>query len=458
MEKGSQGKLHEPATRGLRIRVLNTVLIVLVALFTALFLFTAQQMKAEYDVVQRANDAYTSSELAASDLMNVSTYLTTQSRLFTAAHNVSYLNSYFAETTTANQREENLQVVQEHYPGSRAVEDLQLALSFSKALQDRELYSMKLVVYALDMNVGDEIAAQLDAVPFKRDDGTLTKEELLEKAHMLVTNEAYEHEVNMVTTRVDLCKEELTGLYRDALNQHADRLETLLAWQQAMAWALAIVVAGAIAIIIVTMLLPIRQYIAHISNNERLPETGAHELRFLAQAYNVIYEENRIAHTKLVHEAEHDSLTGLFNRGAFEKLLSDACAGHCALVLVDVDHFKDANDQFGHDVGDQVLKRVAALLASTFRTTDCPCRIGGDEFAVILNDFEKEQRAVIETKLASIAAELARAEEGLPACHLSIGVAFGTGEQDGEALYKFADEALYRVKNAGRNGVAFHED
>ena len=128
-----------------------------------------------------------------------------------------------------------------------------------------------------------------------------------------------------------------------------------------------------------------------------------------------------------------------------------------ALLLIDVDEFKKINDGFGHDTGDLVLKKVASLLQEQFRANDCPARIGGDEFAVIMTDIKPILKDVIINKLISITAELKNPRDGLPEVTLSVGIAFSPSGMADE-LYKKSDKALYYVKEHGRNGYKFYDE
>lgn len=443
---------------GIRIRTINAIMIVLVAFLAFMFVQTAQRVNAEYGIMQKASDDYIACELAVGDLMNTSTFLTTEARLFTATHNPWYLKNYFTEINDMQHREQDVALLEERLPNSNATAKLNEALAYSHALQNRELYSMKLSVHALQMKVDSDIAAALDALPFLRDDANLTADQMLEKARILITDQAYEHEIGLVTTLVDQCREELGALYDATKQQHADTLESEFTLQQVLTWALLIVVLTTILTVVIAVLQPLHGYIAHIARNERLAERGAYELRFLARAYNVIYEENDHTRNRLVHEAEHDPLTGLYNRGAFDKLIAELQRGPIALVIVDIDYFKSVNDEHGHDCGDRVLKKVAAQLSSTFRSSDCCCRLGGDEFAVIMVDLKKDQRDAIRGKIARIGDALAFAGKDTPAITLSVGVAFSDGTLHPDELYKHADQALYRVKEAGRHGIAFYDE
>lgn len=146
----------------------------------------------------------------------------------------------------------------------------------------------------------------------------------------------------------------------------------------------------------------------------------------------------------------------LLNRRSFDQILSlyEKDRSSFALILADVDVFKQINDTCGHDTGDRILKRVAALLHTTFRSIDYVCRIGGDEFAVIMVDMSRELYYTIPDKIAEINGLLAVPEDGLPAVSLSAGVAFSDENGFRGSLFRAADSALYTAKAHGRCGCS----
>lgn len=146
----------------------------------------------------------------------------------------------------------------------------------------------------------------------------------------------------------------------------------------------------------------------------------------------------------------------LLNRRSFDQILSlyEKDRSSFALILADVDVFKQINDTCGHDTGDRILKRVAALLHTTFRSIDYVCRIGGDEFAVIMVDMSRELYYTIPDKIAEINGLLAVPEDGLPAVSLSAGVAFSDENDFRGSLFRAADSALYTAKAHGRCGCS----
>jgi two-component system, cell cycle response regulator len=158
----------------------------------------------------------------------------------------------------------------------------------------------------------------------------------------------------------------------------------------------------------------------------------------------------------LVHLAETDSLTGLLNRRAFferlHALLQSARKNSpLSAVLIDIDHFKRINDTHGHDVGDIVIKRVAAEVA---RHGGLVCRLGGEEFAMILQDHDESEAFRVANSLRRVCERLPFSVEGQAfAITCSLGISGLIEGDTPDKLLKRADVALYQAKLAGRNRV-----
>ena len=164
---------------------------------------------------------------------------------------------------------------------------------------------------------------------------------------------------------------------------------------------------------------------------------------------------------KLLQEALTDTLTQLPNRRhgldflASELVFTQSGNASLACLMMDIDHFKNINDTYGHAAGDAVLVQLAAILRSTARAEDMVFRYGGEEFAAILTDTPpKIARQIAERIRHEVEnAEFLWEERSIPVT-LSVGVAMAVGKaQDGQALIAAADAAMYRAKNAGRNQV-----
>lgn len=163
---------------------------------------------------------------------------------------------------------------------------------------------------------------------------------------------------------------------------------------------------------------------------------------------------------ELIAHAHHDGLTGLPNRVLFLDRLRQAVHGRLAgaVVLIDLDHFKNLNDIFGHDFGDMVLVQVAQRLVAALRPSDTVARLGGDEFSVLLPGIPPEDaRGIVEHILLKVAGKVDIQGKQIPLPTLSAGIAFLDGSRADELL-RFSDVAMYAAKTRGRNQVAVYGD
>jgi diguanylate cyclase (GGDEF)-like protein len=177
----------------------------------------------------------------------------------------------------------------------------------------------------------------------------------------------------------------------------------------------------------------------------------------------VTQRELRIELARLTNQwakqATQDPLTGLGNRRALERWLREALAGAergapLTLLLMDLDHFKHVNDRFGHDVGDQVLRRVAGVIAQSCRSSDQAVRYGGEEFVLGLASVGYEDAVQIAHRVrASVQAQPWQDIAHELAVSVSIGIASAREAAEATALLTLADKRLYAAKYAGRNQV-----
>lgn len=163
--------------------------------------------------------------------------------------------------------------------------------------------------------------------------------------------------------------------------------------------------------------------------------------------------------------ALHDPLTGLANRNEFARRFDDALSSArrddslVALMLLDLDRFKQINDSFGHPVGDELLTFFAKELVAITRESDTVARLGGDEFAVLLTHLTKEDRAVaVAERILALFAEPIELESCLVQAGVSIGISlFPRDAADNDGLLNKADKALYATKANGRGNFTFYD-
>ena len=175
-------------------------------------------------------------------------------------------------------------------------------------------------------------------------------------------------------------------------------------------------------------------------------------------AYGIAKFTLHRANRRLTTLAAYDTLTGLANRGQFVRALgaelgrADRSGESTSLLIADLDHFKAINDECGHLVGDDVLVAVAAALKKAVRPSDLVCRIGGEEFALVLPSTDARTAPLVAERVRAAVADMTH--DGLRRVTLSCGVATYPADAGSPSLLtKRADDAMYAAKRAGRNRV-----
>ena len=193
---------------------------------------------------------------------------------------------------------------------------------------------------------------------------------------------------------------------------------------------------------------------------ENIPQEEATNVGLLgamaATSLEIVWEMEEVS-----RRARTDPLTGLYNRRHFDELLgqmikqTDRFGDPVSLIMADVDHFKNVNDSWGHDAGDDVLKSLAETLKAGVRDADICARFGGEEFAIVLPKTTLQGAAELADRLRKqVEAKPVAVNGEMIAVTISCGVAcYPDGVITKEALFAAADRALYEAKSAGRNRV-----
>ncbi|MBR6898148.1 MAG: sensor domain-containing diguanylate cyclase [Lachnospiraceae bacterium] len=182
----------------------------------------------------------------------------------------------------------------------------------------------------------------------------------------------------------------------------------------------------------------------------------------VGKIYNI--HESQKEKEALLSKSTKDPLTGLLNRGELEKrtqayIDNMADEDHAALLIMDLDHFKSVNDNFGHSKGDDLLREISNLLMSEFRTTDIVGRLGGDEFYVFMKDISSMEDAI--TKCKSVLEKVRRSityDDMTVDISTSMGIVEVVKGGKFLDLYMKADASLYDAKESGRNRLCIYND
>lgn len=443
--------------RKIRIETVSTwsmVLTLVLSLVCILFFAIGAQ---QFSASQKANQAYMLCENASRQMQSASDYLTEQVRLATLTSEKKYIDNYFTEVNVTRRRENALESLRTAFAGTESFSSLQSALQGSVKLTQTEYYAMRLILEASAFQY-DAWPTELQSIELTASDQLLSSYEKVRKAQNLVSNRAYQQARSEISSDVTHC---MNSMIHDTKSGqgHSSTVFRDIYLKLEICIGLFVVLSLAVCFLIRRLVVsPLRSYNTSIQLGEIFPVVGAAELQHLAETYNRVYLENEETQMLIRHQAEHDALTDILNRGSFDKMLNIYEGGDrpFALILADVDTFKSVNDTYGHAMGDKILKKVASLLTLGFRSIDHICRIGGDEFAVIMVEMTSDLQYTILEKINEINRQLLNPEDGLPPVSLSVGVAFTDREGASDSLFKDADRALYRTKENGRNGCSFY--
>ena len=299
---------------------------------------------------------------------------------------------------------------------------------------ETSLLNLQDVMHATDMTLSNSIVNKIQleqskVIELERQIFSLVTDKKQDKAFSLFASDAYqeikiEQEQYALTLRATLDREA-----KDIIGTLKSRLD-----RTTIALAIQIVLIVAIWLYIITI---VRRWQSHQSKHSD--------------------ELTRLAH--------FDALTGIGNRTLFHLRLDSAFKQSCrdgkavALVLMDIDHFKDINDSLGHDTGDKLLCKVAEELQKTCRETDTVVRLGGDEFAIIATNIDKKRdSAILGNKILSIFEHPLNIQRHEIKTGTSIGLAFYPDDGDSaEELLRKADMALYEAKRHGRANFKFFD-
>lgn len=443
--------------RGVKVRSINFLMIFLSFVLYVVLLIITRQAALNYKAMSDATEVYISCQEDAAMVSDASDYLTEQVRLYVMNLDRDYIDNYFQESNVTRRRERALEQLGD-LSSARARSYLELALDYSNQLMEREIYAMRLAADSQGADPAD-LAPELADAPISDQDNALPPDEKLAEARELVFGSEYLRKKELITSNIDFFLSDVITSTQLAHESTMDALDHTLFMERIFFSLLFVENVFIFIMIIFLVMKPLQVYVNCIKEEKMMEITGAYEFKYLALTYNDIYELNAANEVLLRHQAEHDPLTGIINRGAFEQVkeVLKVKGQAIALLIIDVDKFKLVNDGYGHETGDQILKKVARLLEENFRATDYPARIGGDEFAVILTDVEPRHQEMVESKIKSMNDALLNPADGLPQVSLSVGGAFApTGFTD--ELYSQADAALYQVKENGRCGCRFYQE
>ena len=438
---------------GISLRTIHLLMIIGATIISIVMFYSTFRLSGSFRYLTETSEQQIEMRKAARELSDASDFLTENVQRFTILGDVHYMDEYFVEAFEANHREEAIEKMEQYSFDNAALADLKEAMNASLELMNREYYAMRLVIDAKGIKEYPEI---LDSVKLSEQDHKLDETQKMQLAAQMVHDEEYYTKKDHIR---EMMRASLDELEKTAYDNDAAALQSLRNEMMIVRFIIILQIVVMIFMVWLTSRLGIHPVLAavdRIKADDTIPETGANEFRYLARAYNKMYDAYKKSLERLNFKASHDELTGAYNRAGYDLLISGIDLNNTYMMLFDVDNFKSINDTYGHETGDKVLVKLVKVMKKNFRNDDCICRIGGDEFVVLMLHSSDIDRNLIAQKIEEINRELSEIDDGLPAASISVGIVHGTDAKDAESLFEKSDAAMYRSKQNGKNTYTFY--
>ena len=444
---------------GININLLTTFFIAITAIVFFFVLFISNGVMKRFNAVEDAIDKFIICEQSSKVIKDSANFLTEQARLFILNNNSAYAEAYLKEKNVTQRRvqafNELRNVCSEQ---DLAYQRLQIAIDQSESLIDLETYAIKLG-YESKKDIIKSIPDEIAQMEIRATDKKLSPEEMESAAIDMLFGEGYLIYRTRVNENCNLTVSSIEDEIQRKLRINSTDLGDYLQRLRFLFFVLLAITAFIFFAMAYFVLHPLKNFLNSIQKDEKLNVIGSTEFKYLAKTYNEIYDVKAKNEKKLIIKAEYDGLTGILNRRAFDNICQNSAEQKkpIALLLIDMDNFKNINDTYGHAGGDTALKELARILKNPFRKDDYGARIGGDEFAAILPDYKILSNETIMRKIASVNEQLSNMKDGIKPVSVSVGAAFSAIGYT-EDLYKKADKALYHMKELGKRGCQFYTE
>ncbi|MCR4946352.1 MAG: GGDEF domain-containing protein [Lachnospiraceae bacterium] len=439
---------------GLSLRAIHVWLIITMVIWSGTVVIASFRLTNTFMRLANAEEVHTELVKAAHELMDASDYLTERVQRFTLNGDRRFMDEYFKEAFESNRREQAIAKMDLNDKTQKALAQLKEAMSHSVNLMNQEYYAMRLVIEAKGYTDYPDV---LDEVTLSPEDEALSPDEKIRRATELVLNDEYYEQKDNIRRDMSDSLEEVDRLMMTKKEEELGVLRNELTFVRIV---IVIQVLSILIMVRLTSILgihPVLKAVDKIKEDSPIPEEGANEFKYLAQAYNKMYSRYRSSLESLNFKASHDELTGAYNRAGYDLLMSGIDLSTTYMMLMDVDNFKGVNDNYGHETGDKVLIKLVKIFNRIFRDDDCICRIGGDEFVVFMVHSSGIQHSLIESKINQINEEMQKTDDGLPPVTVSVGIVNGHDANDAESLFEKTDEAMYESKRKGKHTYTFYE-
>ncbi len=442
---------------GISFKTIGWIASAVAVVISAFLIGSLYALSAKYNDVRNSTSRYIEWKEITVDVQRASDLLTDQVRAYVVTGSREHLDNYFDEANFAKRREKALETIKGNLGDTQVFHDLEQAIEASNNLMIPEFYAMRLTVERLGEDVST-FPKEIKDTELDDTDKALSPEEKKDRAIGIVFGDDYNEAKKLIIGKVNTAIIALDGLMEQSIVKSTASLKTILVIQQTLIGVNVIFLVGIIILLHVYVIRPINNAVDCLLEEREVEVYGSKEYRYLAETYNSILSQNVHNKERLLYEAEHDKLTGLYNRTGYDSIYRRVKLSDSIYILVDVDKFKSINDTNGHEVGDEVLIKVATAISKSFpEDYSYVFRIGGDEFSIILENASEFAKDDILSRFRVIFSKVNTGNKDVPGVTLSVGVAYGKEGDTRDSLFKKADTALYYKKRHGRGDVVFYD-
>lgn len=429
---------------GIRMSRMNVVMIgvgLVISLFMVLSMYNSNRSMNE---IVSVTENYLKNQQSAGKLNDISTGMGEQAMAFVQGLDPGLAFSYVGQMGALEEELDDFDP--ESYSSGAAGEYMVTAIEAYRSRCATELRAMRLAADTLPKPVFEALPPYIQQAELSEEDQALSPEEKKAKAIALLSSEEYSAQGTRIKQAVDDSHRLSSEQAQIRAKTTSARAKSILRTQKILIFLFVAVAIVALLINWLQVIRPISRSVENLDRREKIPEKGSYEVRHLAHVYNDVLQDNKRKTEALSFSATHDALTGCLNRAAFDEAYDQIKNTQAGLIVIDVDHFKHYNDEYGHDIGDRVLKTVARVLQGHFRKEDFICRIGGDEFCILMPMTDHADGKKMKDKILEINRELAEAGDNLPPITVSAGIAFWNRPDKQDGLFKDADSTLLEIK------------
>ena len=437
---------------GIRLNSINIVMIciglVLATLMVVSMYRTTESVK---QIVSFTND-FLGNQQTGGMLRDFAGDLSEQAMAFVQSGEVGPAKAYEAKLNVINGQLE--QSGSEVFISAAACTEFDTAVQAFRGRLQTEQVAMRMAAESMPKPMFEALPDFLKEAELSEEDKALSEEARKGKAIAMLTSESYTGLEETIRDAIDSSHKFSSQEGQKQADTTFNKVQHIMGNQTML--VILFLVVSVLALILNRLLIisPIQKSVENLDNREPIPEKGSYEMRHMARVYNDVLKENEEKTEKLTYTASHDALTGVYNRTEFDRYYRQIeKTQNVGIIVADVDHFKQYNDEYGHDIGDKVLCTAVEAMKRNFRSVDHISRIGGDEFCIIMPRTGQKDALKICEKIREINRELSEEDGDLPPVTISAGIAFWDRPDPEGSLFKDADTALLDMKKSRKDCV-----